>query len=154
MPLLNIPGFNMEYYFIKVIHIISASWLLGYLVLNLVLSSALPIKWLKLFDTITFIAFLIQPITGFIIIAIKPYNLMGYWIIESLLGYAIVCCLWFSLLFYQYRSIYLMQISTHNQPHIQSLHFRYKRYRKMLLALCLLVLTVMYHLMVGLRDLK
>lgn len=151
MPLLNIPGFNMEYYSIKVIHIISASWIMGYLILNLMLSSSLPTKWLKFLDVIILIALLIQPITGFIIIVIKPYDPMTLWVIGAVLGYAMVCCLWFSLIFFQYRSIYLTETSKTliAVPALHRLHLRYQTNRKILISLCLLILVVMYYFMIN-----
>jgi len=135
----------MNYFVIKVIHIISASWLIGYLALNIFLTELLTEKAIKILDIVSLIALLLQPITGLAIIAIKPYNPMALWVIGSMVAYAILCCLWFSLLFFQYRSFFLLSKTQNSEISTQLLNYR--KCRIYLISTCLLILIILYYFM-------
>lgn len=100
----------MSYYFLKIIHIIGASMLIGSFFMTPLyncayyraeLSKELLSSIGKILTILTLTALLIQPITGFMIIAIKHYNPMSIWVMGALGLFALVGCLTLAMIYLQ-----------------------------------------------------
>ncbi len=132
----------MSYQLLKLIHIISASLFIG----AMVITPLYNITYNKqgdhtasktagrLFIYLSLISLMIQPITGFIIVALKHYNPMATWMMGTLLTFLLIGCVCLSMIYLQQRSL----ASTNN----------YTRYQIMLTLISLPLFTLLYYFMV------
>lgn len=143
----------MMYFILKIVHVVSASLWVGLIFLTGVLGYyyrkqdqvdpqvALQ-SLVKLEIRLGLICFLIQPLTGFSIIAIKQYNPMDVWVIGTILGYCLLGCLWLVLIFQQQRLLLLLaesEVSRNGDtPSFPRMHL------VLLLSLFLVVLAMYY----------
>lgn len=102
----------MSYYVLKIIHIIGASMLIGSFFMTPLyncayyradLSKELLSSIGKILTILTLTALLIQPITGFMIIAIKHYNPMSIWVMGALGLFALVGCAGLAMIYLQQK---------------------------------------------------
>lgn len=146
----------MIYYILKTLHIIIAiiflTSLIGAYYFTKILNSKLtPSQIEKQASKIsTFVislaltAFILQPITGFIIIAKQHYSPMAHWILGTLLGYALLGAIWLSLIYQQQRCLMTLRQAIARQQPIPSFS---RITPTLLLALSLVTLLAMYSFM-------
>jgi len=129
----------MLYAWIKIIHIISASVLFG-----TGIGTAFYMFYVNLQNDIKLIAKataivviadwlftlpsgLTQAITGFILIYLKGYSLLSFWVVGSILGYVIAGACWVPVVWLQMRCRDLAYFASENKL---SLPYEYKKYFK------------------------
>lgn len=134
----------MLYAWIKIIHIISASVLFGtglgtafYMfyanLKNDVMLIAKATAEVVIADWIfTLTSGIIQAITGFILIYLKGYSLFNFWVLGSILGYAIAGACWIPVVWLQMRCRDLAYIAAVNKTALSN---EYKKYFRIWLLL-------------------
>ncbi len=143
----------MSYLLLKIIHIISASLLVG----SLLASFCFTFAYQKIADLTAqhqqfnrlikqnlyfgLLTLSIQPISGLAIIAIKHYNPMSLWVIGTLVGYTGIGCLWLAMIFQYYR--FASPEMQDNPKPITAVIYWQKR----LLLISLPIFLVLYYLM-------
>lgn len=138
------------YSFLKMLHIISASLFIGMIFGTFYFTfyyrkqlTHSVLKRITHYDqALTPLALFLQPITGFAIIAIKPYPTSSPWVLETIGLYTIIGCLWLVSLFQQQRLLHRYEHSTsvNSTPFIVS--------RTITTFSNFIALTVLYYLMV------
>lgn len=102
----------MSYYFLKIIHIIGASMLIGSFFMTPLYNFAYHRSKFckeslsiigKILTILTLTALLVQPISGFMIIAIRHYNPMSVWVMGALGLFALVGCVGLAMIYLQQK---------------------------------------------------
>lgn len=104
----------MTYDILKIIHIISASLLFGSMVITPVYHMAYRyshhVTGIKtrgnLLAIVGLISLIIQPVTGFAIIAIKHYSARAFWVMGALLCFLLLGCIFLAAIYLQQRSLH------------------------------------------------
>lgn len=127
----------MLYAWIKIIHIISASVLFGtglgtafymfYVNLqnDVKLIAKATAEVVKADWLFTLTSGIIQAITGFILVYLKGYSLLSFWVLASILGYVIAGACWVPVVWLQLRCRDLAYIASVDKT---SLPDKYKTY--------------------------
>ncbi len=127
----------MLYAWIKIIHIISASVLFGtglgtafYMFyvnfqknVSLIAKATAQVVMADWFFTLT--SGIIQAISGFILIYLKGYSLLSFWVMGSILGYTIAGACWVPVVWLQIRCRDLAMVAAKNNMPLSD---EYKKY--------------------------
>ncbi|OGO91611.1 MAG: hypothetical protein A3F10_07395 [Coxiella sp. RIFCSPHIGHO2_12_FULL_42_15] len=140
----------MIYDLLKIIHIISASLFIGALwgsfYFTFYFRKSLChayVKHIIHYDSkLSLFALLIQPISGFAMIAIQSYNPLSHWVLGTITLYAAIGCLWLVGLFQQQRLLHQLETAATVQikPYIVG--------RSLVLIGSVTCLFVLYYLMI------
>lgn len=76
----------------------------------------------------TGISGVIQPLTGFWMMAIAGYSLSAFWITASIIGYLIAAFCWFPVVYLQIKMRNYAQYAYQNNTSLPSAYFLYFRY--------------------------
>lgn len=149
----------MLYEWIKIIHIMSASVLFGtglgtafYMfyvnqqknirLIAKVTAEVVIADWL-----FTATSGVIQAITGFILVFLKGYSFLSFWVIGSILGYVIAGGCWVPVVWLQMRCRDLAFAATANQQPLSPLYKKYFRIWWLLGIPAFIALVIVFYLM-------
>ncbi|MHB1949378.1 MAG: DUF2269 family protein [Gammaproteobacteria bacterium] len=149
----------MLYAWIKIIHIISASVLFG-----TGLGTAFYMFYANLQNDVKLIAKattevviadwlftltsgIIQAITGFILIYLKGYSLLSFWVLGSILGYVIAGACWVPVVWLQMRCRDLAILASANNSSLPDEYKKYYRIWWLLGIPAFISLVIVFYLM-------
>lgn len=147
------------FYWIKIIHVVSAALLLGvgmataiyyiYLHHERDLSDMLAVnKQLGYADWFfTAIAGVIQPMTGFTLIYLRHYPVTVTWWLVVIVGFGLAGICWFPAVYLRHQCLQLIEVSITAHRLLSSNYYSYYRWRCALSMMAFLILIIVFYFM-------
>lgn len=151
------------YEYLKIIHVISASMLIGtslsttlYIWLGqkqtktvLVDAASQGLLCSAIFTGLSAVAL---AITGFMMVGLKAYSMSSLWLVGSILGYFVIGTFWFSAFFLQLHCRDLVKKAATNNTALPQNYAKHYLTWKILSIMTLVTMTTVFFLMTGFRH--
>jgi uncharacterized membrane protein len=147
------------FYWIKIIHVISATLLFGvgvataiyYVYLNQQTDIQDIIKVNKQVGyadwIFTAMAGVIQPITGFTLIYLKHYTLSAEWWLVVMFGFGLAGLCWFPAVYLRNKCLQLAEVSLMQNNSLPINYYQYYRWRCALSVIAFFILIIVFYFM-------
>lgn len=145
------------FYWVKIIHVVSAALLFGvglatavyYVVMQQTLQDKINVnKQVGYADWFfTAIAGIIQPITGFTLIYLKNYPLTTMWWVIVLAGFGLAGICWFPAVYLRGQCLQLAQTAVTENTALSREYYRYFYWRCGLSTIAFLLLMIVFYFM-------
>lgn len=147
------------FYWIKIIHVVSAALLFGagiatavyYVYFNQQPDIQAIIKVNKQVGYadwfFTAVAGIVQPISGFALIYLKHFPLTAEWWMVVMFGFALAGVCWFPAVYLRNQCLQLAELSSTENNLLTTAYYRYYRWRCALSVMAFLILIVVFYFM-------
>lgn len=145
------------FYWVKIIHVISAALLFGVGLATAIYYVAMQKTLQDKVNTnkqvgyadwfFTAVAGVIQPITGFALIYLKNYPLTTMWWVIVLAGFGLASICWFPAVYLRNQCLQLAQTATAENVALSREYYRYFYWRCGLSAIAFLLLIIVFYFM-------